>query len=134
MTLITSDGNRSVDIGQNTVLHSLYSTVMVRIKDAAEIAPDAVSFLKSGTYDGKNGLKAARQLNLIRDRLAQIPPELAVYDIDYPSAKAPWEGHISEVITSCGNMYTTAEGKDLLFELVSILCYSAYAKVGIGTA
>ncbi len=127
--LISSDGNRAVDIGQADVLHSLYSTVMVRIQDVNEFAPDAVRFLRSGVYKGKNGLKVARQLNLIRDRLAQIPPEMAVYDMDNPAAKAPWEGHVSEVITSCGNMYTTADGKDLLFELVSILTYTYYAHV-----
>lgn len=131
MTLVSSDGNRSVDIGQATILHSLYSTILVRIKDVSEFAPDALRVLKSGVYTGKDGLMVARQLNLIRDRLAQLSPELAVYDMNNLSARAPWEGHISEVITSCGNMFLTADGKDLLFELVSILVYAYYAHVYI---
>lgn len=134
MTLITTDGNRSVEIGQAAILHSLYSTVVARIKDVNEFAPDALNLLKTGRYSGKEGLKVARQLNLIRDRLSQIPPESAVYDIDNPGARAPWEGRVSEVITSCGNMYTTADGKDLLFELVSILTYVGYSKVAIEAA
>ena len=134
MTLITSDNNRSVEIGQAAILHSLYSTVVARIKDVNELAPAAVSFLKTGRYSGKEGLKVARQLNLIRDRLSQIPPEAAVYDINNPATSAPWEGHLSAVITSCGNMYTTADGKDLLFELVGILTFVGYSKATIEVA
>lgn len=37
---------------------------------------------------------------------------------------APWGEHISEVITSLAHYFVTADGKDLLGELVSILSYA----------
>lgn len=43
----------------------------------------------------------------------------------------PWKGRLSNVITSCANLYTTADGKDLLYEVVSILCYAEVAAVSV---
>lgn len=38
---------------------------------------------------------------------------------------------MSPVITSCANLYTTKDGRDLLFEIVSILCYGYYSNTDI---
>ena len=54
-----------------------------------------------------------------------------MYDKDDPSRVAPWSGNISGIVTSCGNMFLTADGKDLLYELVSILTYAHYANVDV---
>ena len=67
----------------------------------------------------------------MRDKLSNYPPEELVYDINDRSKHAPWEGNISPVVTSCANFYTTADGKDLLFEIVSILTYGAYMKTAV---
>lgn len=55
----------------------------------------------------------------MRDKLSNYSPEDLVYDIDDRSKHAPWEANISPVVTSCANFYTTADGKDLLFDIVS---------------
>ena len=59
------------------------------------------------------------------------PLSALVYDMNDTKKKAPWEGNISSVITSCGNFFTTADGKDLIFELTSLLCYAAVKKCNI---
>jgi formylmethanofuran dehydrogenase subunit E len=63
--------------------------------------------------------------------LSQINPNEAVYDMNNISKEAPWKGKLSPVITSCGNMFTTSDGKDLLYEMVCILTYSYYQNVDV---
>ena len=91
----------------------------------------AFDFLQSGKCEGKNGYEVAGQINLIRDALAQVSPDKAVYDIDNPKLLAPWKDNLSPVVTSRANMFTTADGQDLLFEIVSILCYAQVTKTNI---
>ncbi|WP_169304480.1 Imm70 family immunity protein [Slackia heliotrinireducens] len=82
----------------------------------------------------KDALETARQINLIRDGLSQVLPSDAIYDINNPETPTPWAGNISPIVTSCGNLYLTSDGKDLLFELVSILTYCAYVGTSVSPA
>ena len=131
MKLFTEDGKRNVNIGNSEIWHSVYSTLMVRTGGFVRKVPYAVEFLKSAVCSPEHCLETARQINLVRDKLSNYPPEEAVYDMNDRGRRAPWEGNISLVVTSCANFYTTADGKDLLFELVSILTYGAYMKTAV---
>ena len=86
--------------------------------------PLAIQFLEAGFCSSQKAMETARQFNLVRDMLSQYPPEKLVYDIKDPNGPAPWDNNISSVVTSCANFYTTADGEDLLYEIVSILCYA----------
>ena len=130
MTIQSSDSKRFINVGTSDVFLSLYSTVFMRIDKKTDIQL-AIEFLRTGACNIENALECARQFNLVRDRLSQILPENSVYDMRHPENKAPWLGNLSPTITSCANMFITADGKDLLFELVSILTYSYYAKVSV---
>lgn len=44
---------------------------------------------------------------------------------------APWTRNLSGIVTSCANLYTRANGKDLLFEVFGILTCACYTKVDI---
>ena len=44
---------------------------------------------------------------------------------------APWSNYLSGIVTSCGNLYTTLDGKDLLYEVVCVLTYAYYKKVDV---
>ncbi len=131
MQIITKDLERVINIGSSDILFSLYSTVMINLKDSYHELPEALSFLQSGICNSNNALECARQINLIRDKLSQVNPNDAVYDMNDLSKEAPWKGRISPVITSCGNMFTTSDGKDLLYEMVCILTYSYYQNVDV---
>ena len=132
MLIKSTDGKRVVDIGRPDIWKSLYSTIVIRIDQDKQKYPFAISFFENGYCSSENGYKTARQFNLIRDALACVPPDRAVYDLDNRNIEVPWKGRISPVITSCANLYTTADGKDLLFELVSIFCYAEIIKVSVG--
>ena len=133
MEIISSDYKRSIDVGSSDIFYSLYSTVAIKLKDFTKEIPLAWDFLKTGNYEGKNGYEVARQFNLLRDKLATLKPTEIIYDLNDVSIKAPWEGNVSPVITSCANFYTTADGKDLLYEIVCIMCYAAVKKVDVLT-
>ncbi len=120
-----------VDIGSNSIWKSLCSTIKAYIDMDGSKYPSAMAFFESGSCTGNEGYKVGRQINQIRDELSQIPPEKSVYDLDNPGLKAPWEGKISPVITSCANLYTTADGKDFLYEIVSILVYAQIMNVSV---
>ena len=131
MIILTKDSERVIDVGSTDILFSLYSTVMIKLKKSHSELSDAISFLKTGECKCDIALECARQINLIRDKLSQINPNDAIYDMNDLSKEAPWKRNMSKVVTSCGNMFTTSDGKDLLFEIVSILTYSYYHNVDV---
>lgn len=128
MRIITKDGKRVVDIGDSDIWMAVYSTAVDAFGIGKRKVSKALQFMKDGSCKWQDGYETARQFNLIRDELARISPEKVVYDINDRKRKAPWAGNISPVITSCANLFTTSEGQDLLFEVVSILCYAQIAE------
>lgn len=131
MIIASSDFKRCVDFGSYAIWHSLYSTVIGCLDQNHESILDAISFLQSGKCSAENAEKTAIQLNMIHDLLAALPPDSAIYDIDNPHIDAPWKNNISPIVTSCANLFTTSDGKDLLFELVSLLTYASVANVSV---
>ncbi len=125
MTIMLSNGERTVDIGSGAVLFSVLSTVKIKLNSILDSVPHALHFLESGECIFEDALITAREINLIRDQLSCLSPNDAVYDMNNLSVKAPWKNNISPVVTSCANLYTTADGKDLLFEIVNLLVYSS---------
>lgn len=53
-----------------------------------------------------------------------ISPDKAVYDFRKPEIEPPWKGNMAASVTSCADLYTTADGKDLFTEISSLLEYS----------
>lgn len=131
MRLISDDGKKYVNIGGGDIWKALYSTAIACLGKKRKKYPLAFDFLESAKCEGKNGYEIARQINLLRDALAQYAPDKAIYDIDNPKLAAPWKDNLSPVVTSCANMFTTADGQDLLYEIVCILCYAQVAKTNI---
>ena len=125
-TIHSTDNEKTVLVGSVSVLFSLYSTVKSLLKKNTNQISFAVRFLESGNCKSKDAIETARQINLIRDFLARYSPDKAIWDIRDKSIPAPWKNNLSPVITSCSNLYTTADGKDLLFEFVAILTYAGY--------
>lgn len=124
MIIVSGDNKRVVDVGTSDLLFSLYSTIIKRVKSVYADMPLAVEFLQKGECSSEKALETARQMNLIRDAMAGIPVERIVYDYTDEKKIPPWQGNISPVITSAANFFTTADGKDLLYEIVCILTYS----------
>ena len=126
MTIYSTDNGKMVLIGSPTILFSIYSTVKVLLKRYSNQIKLAEDFLQAGRCNSMDAIETARQINLIRDYLARFSPDKAVWDYRDKTLSAPWKNNLSPVVTSCSNLYTTADGKDLLFELVAVLTYAGY--------
>lgn len=133
MILQSDDGHRMLDVGNGELIYSVYSTVNVRLEHLLPQVRLAIAFLRSGSCPADEAQETARQINLIRDALAQVPPEQAVFNQQDLSQQGPWSGNLSPVITSCANLYTTADGRDLLYELIVILVYASVIGVNVST-
>lgn len=131
MILQTADEGRFLDLGAGDLTHSVYSTVCVRLGEILPEVPLGMEFLKTGYCEANAALEVARQINLLRDALSQVPPGLAVYDLDDPSKECPWAGKISPVVTSCAHLFITDDGEDVLYELVKILIYASVMGVDV---
>ena len=131
MIITTVDNKKSINVGGEDIFVSLCSTIFSLLKGSEAKIYLALGFLENGMCTFEKAHETARQFNHIRDMLSQFSPERIVYDKDDLKKHAPWEGKISPITTSCANFYTTAEGQDLLFEIVSILTYAGYAKTDV---
>lgn len=133
MRIISNDGKKYVDVGNSDIWYALYSTACISFGLKKKKIKNAISFMESGKCKANTGYETARQFNLIRDELSRIPPEKLIYDMRDRKKSAPWINKISPAITSCGNLFTTADGKDLIAEVVGILCYGEIAGTDIET-
>ena len=119
MITITAANEKPINIGSASFLHCFYSTICAYVLKAE--APNAIGFLNNRIIDSSVCKEAAREFNLIRDKLSQHMPSEVVWDIAEPKATPPWGDNISSVVTSLGNYFTTADGFDLISELVLLL-------------
>ena len=121
MTTINAN-ERIINVGSAGFLHCFYSTIYKYVSNTEASA--AIIFLKSGKLSFSDGLKTAREFNIIRDKLSMLSPDKIIWDINDTDAHPPWGKNISPVITSLGNYFITADGKDLIFEIILLLQYA----------
>lgn len=133
MIIMSSDDKRYVDVGSEGIWYSVLSTAEIRLAPMKKEIGLALEFLSTGKCNAQNAYETARQFNLIRDAFSRIAQSNAVYNKDKPSLSAPWSSNLSGIVTSCGNLYTTSDGKDLLYEVVCILTYAHYKNVDVLT-
>lgn len=134
MDLITSDNRFVLDVGDSDNFRSLYSTATFHVGRDNKSVSLALRFLESGSCTSEDAERTAREINLIRDALSIVKPEDAISDIDSPRVKPDFVDDLSPVVTSCANMYYSADGKDLLAELVQMLVYAGIAGASISIA
>ena len=131
MNILSSDFNKGFDVGSSDIWKSLFSTIYTNLSPKKASISLALQILHDERCPSAHALETARQFNLIRDMLSQFSPDHLVYDCDHPKKLPPWAEKISPVVTSCANFYTTADGEDLLYEIVRILCYAGVAGVDV---
>lgn len=128
MIITTKSNDRVVEIGSPSYLFCFYSTIKSHISSTSSETAKALSFLKEGKLSSESCIQTARELNKIRDTLSGIAPNKVVWDITDPRKSPPWGTNISPVITSLGNYFITADGKDFFFELIALLQHAAESK------
>ena len=125
MRLYSSDYKKTVDVGNGSLWHALHSTAVFKISnDDYDIMQFAMIFLASSTCNRDDAQITARQMELLKKRLARIPPTEVVYDMNDLRKKTPWGNFLSKSVTSCADLFTTADGKNLLDEIIALLKYA----------
>jgi hypothetical protein len=126
MRLFTENEEKSVDVGTGSIWYSIYSTAMVAFSDDAKKSiPLALNFLKNGDCPAGKAKDTREQLERVRNAFSALEPDKVIYDLHKPDVPPPWAGNIAPTVTSCANLYTTADGKDLFTEVFALLDYAA---------
>lgn len=125
MLITTKNKKRAIEVGSSSFLLCFYSTISKRTSSPATNFPRAYELLKKGRLESIQCSQAAHEFNKIRDVLSQVSTDQVVWDISAPDKLPPWGKNISPTITSLGNYFLTADGKDLIFELVDLLQFAS---------
>lgn len=132
MTIYTSDGMYSVNVGTGDIWYSIYSTAVVRFPgNLVERIPHAMQFLKNGECSVEDVAKTKEEMATVIKELSSLKPELLIYDLKKPESAPPWGNDYATTVTSCANLFTTADGNDLLTEIGKLLSYAMDNKLAI---
>ena len=132
MRLFSADYNQSVDVGMGSIWYSLYSTVNCLFSvEVKKKIPNAIEFLRTGECTEQLLKKTKTEMETVIQGLSLIAPDKAVYDMERPEVAPPWKGYIAPTITSCANLFTTADGQDLLTEVMALFDYGISQNVAI---
>ena len=128
MTIISEDGKKIINIGAYDIWFAMYSTIVMKCDSINNQINNAKLFMDKKVCEYEDCMEVARQFNLIRDELSKYSPKEVVYDMNSPEKKAPWVEKISPVVTSCANLFSSADGEDLLGAIVAVCVYGYHAK------
>ena len=132
MRIYSADEKKNVDIGMGSIWYSIYSTACIAFSnDIKKSIPLALDFLRTGECPAERIEETKRQFKAVQVGFNDIAPENAVYDLHKPDLPPPWAGNIAPTVTSCANLYTTADGKDLFNEILALLDYAGEQKISI---
>ena len=128
MITINAD-KKQINVGSASFFNCFYSTIYEHVKKAE--VPNALSLLKKRELGWPDAIKTAREFNVIRDILSTFSPSEVIWDMDNPDESPPWGKNISPIITSLGNYFVSADGHDLISEIILLLQYANDEKVDI---
>ena len=112
-------GEKRFEVGSAGFLKAWFSTIAVRLENEkwGSVFPTIMRDFYSGSLPSTRALDALKDLETIRRRLADLPPEQVVWDFEQRASIPPWGNELSAKIVSLGNYFVTSDGKDL-FEVL----------------
>ena len=127
--MILSNKKTTLELGNAEFVHALYSTIITLAKP--DLNNPVIKLLEGNSIQSKDCLNVAKEFNKIRDILSRFSPDCVVWDLNDKNKLPPWGNNISPVITSLGNYFITATGKDLFTEVVLFLVTSFYDELDV---
>lgn len=130
MTIAFRHGTVITEIGIDVVLHSLLSTVAVRLEGGEWGARFPLIMIKlyQGRLDALDADSALQELRQIHAALACLAPDTVVWDFNDLSRQPPWGNAVAPRITSMANYHSTNTGQCLLEEMLD--CVRALKRTG----
>lgn len=106
------------EVGSAAFLNSFFSTISYHLEPGGPGSRyPTVRQLYSGSLASALAIEARGELQEARRELSRFPPDQVVWDLDEPTAKAPWDSTISSDISDLSNYFVTSDGRDL-FEVI----------------
>jgi hypothetical protein len=124
MDIFSSDNVKYVDAGSADIWFSLKYTVTGLLKEESRKIKLADTFLEKGSCASTKAKETAKQMRIVKDELSKYSADEVIYNEKNHAIKAPWLNNRSEHITKCNQAFVTADGKNLLDELIDILEYA----------
>ena len=120
MTIAFRQGSALTIIGPGGLLHSLCSTIAVRLEngDWGSRFPWVMNGLYGGCLEEGGARAAYEEILTIRNELAQLPPSAVVWDAENPGAIPPWGTDIGAHVTNLAVTFYTTTGRNLVDEIV----------------
>ncbi len=130
MTIAFRHGAVITEIGIDVVLHSLLSTVAVRLEGGewGSRFPLIMIKLYQGRLDALDADSALRELRQIQAGLARLEADKVIWDFNDLSRQPPWGDAVAPRIISMANYHTTNTGQCLLDEMFD--CVRALQRTG----
>ncbi|WP_308921490.1 Imm70 family immunity protein [Janthinobacterium sp. J1-1] len=121
MTIAFRHGAVITEIGINVVLHSLLSTVAVRLEGGEWGARFPLIMIKlyQGRLDAPDADTALLELRQIRAGLATLAPAELIWDFNDLSRQPPWGDAVAPRTTSMADYHTTNASRNLLDEMLA---------------
>ena len=117
---LAGQGTILMEIGPGGLLHSLFSTIAVRLEMGqwgSRFPTVMGAFYQGESLDPGAASHALDEWRRIECGLAEQPPSAIVWDIEQPGAKPPWGAAYGAHVTSVANYYFTKYGLNLVAEV-----------------
>ena len=124
MKITVSDQSKYINVGSPSFLYAFFSTIVCKVPANANTSV-GINFLKTGAISAAECEACAKSFEGIRKELSAFPRSEIIWNEEEPSQQPPWGDNISSHITSLGNYFVTADGKDLISELILLLQYAS---------
>jgi 2,3-bisphosphoglycerate-dependent phosphoglycerate mutase len=123
MTVYLRQGSVLTEVGPGGILHSLFSTIAVRLEHGSWGArfPKVMKGLYSGSINESEAAEALSEAVSIKRELDALAPSLAVWNAEDPEASPPWGIEVGSHVKSLAGYWTTTTGRNLVDELIDNL-------------
>lgn len=123
MTIAMKQGSVITEIGPGSLLHSLFSTIAVRLEGGkwGSRFPFVLNKLYQGKLAQGDAMTAIAEMTQIRKLLAEVAPSQVVWDIDHLEQAPPWGDSVGGHVKNMANYYVTTTGRNLVDEIIDNL-------------
>ncbi|KTS04007.1 Imm70 family immunity protein [Microbacterium testaceum] len=114
-------------VGRADFLGSFFDTVTVRLEGGGRGSrfPTLAGVYRDGELSPDAAQLARVELADVERELRQHPPADVIWDIDKSDVSPPWGSDIADTITSLGDYFVTADGRQLIAVMDTALDASA---------
>lgn len=122
MTIALRQGTVLTIVGPGALLHSLLSTVAVRLENGqwGSRFPWIMNGLYGGELDERAAKAACAEMPQIRKELSQLPSTQIVWDIEHPNQQPP-KVDLARVPSNLAQCHITVTGRILIEEIIDNL-------------